>query len=223
MAGILEAAVLRGGVPGGHSLLLHRLEHHCGPAAHFVERRDIERADLAGPVAFETMRLKQRDDVAVECRGGFGGEVAVAVERDQAADRFGARHGDGAAGEEIVERGGEFVGRRGGAGDAGGELIVDPAGVDHASEPIDHHHSSGAGGAKRPGDPLAGIHHERERHPCLPGHSRKLLGRILAVGIDADHAHASIGIVGGDRLEAAAILPGDRATGAEKGDHMAAG
>ena len=223
MAGILEAAVLRGGVPGGHSLLLHRLEHHRGPAAHFVERRHVEGADLAGPVAFEAMRLKEGDDVAVECRGGFGGEVAVAIERDQAADRFGARHGNGPAGEEIVERGGELVGVCGGAGDAGGELIIDSTGVGDVSELIDHHHPAGAGGAERPGDPLAGIHHERECHLHLPGRTQKLRGRILAIGIDADHAHAPIGVVGGDRLEAAGVLPGHRAASAEEGDHMAAG
>ena len=176
LAGVLEAAVIRGGVPGGHPLLLHRLEHHRRPAAHLIDRRDIEGADLTAAVAFEAMRLKERDDVSMEGRGGLGGQIAVAVERDQAADRFGARHGDRAAGEEIVEGGGEFVGRRGGAGEAGGELIVDPAGIGNASERVEDHDPTGAGGAERAGDPLTGIHHERERHPGLPGCRQELVG-----------------------------------------------
>ena len=215
--------MLRSGVPGGHPLLLHRLEHHRGPAAHLVERRDIEGADLAGAVAFEAMRLEEGDDVAVESRSGLGDEVAVEIERDQAADRLGPRHGHGAPGKEIIQRGGELVGRRGSAGDAGGELIVDPAGVGDSFERIEDHHPAGPGGAERAGDPLAGIHDKRERHPHLPGRSLKLVGRILAVGIDADLPHALIGVVGRDRLEADGVLPGYRATGAEEGNHMAAG
>lgn len=116
---VLERAMLRAGVPRGHPPLLHRLEHHRRPAAHLVERGDVEGADLARAVALHAVRLEHGEDVSGE--GGRGGGVGGrrAVEGDQAADRLGARQGDGAAGEEVVDGGGEFTAGGLGLGDAG--------------------------------------------------------------------------------------------------------
>ena len=134
-------------MPRGHAPLFHRLEHHLGPATHLVERRDIERADLPDAVAFEAVRLEERNDVTVEGRHGRFRGGRAAVERDQATDRPGPRDGDGPAREDIVDRRDELATGRLRPREPGGELIVDPAGIGDRPQGVEHDDTAGPRGA----------------------------------------------------------------------------
>ena len=203
-------------MPGRHPPIADHFGNHLAPAGRFFVGRELERPDLARAMAFDATRLEDRRDIARVGDRAILFRFAGAA--DDAAQRFGLRHGHRLVGQQLVDRSpqvfaGGFV-----ADDAHQVLVIDAALVAHHALAIEQKHLRRALGGELVGHFVAAVLQHRIRDVVLPDERRDLGERILRVRHDGDDRHAAVGIFVGNRLQPPGVQLGERALRSQKRD-----
>jgi hypothetical protein len=97
-------------------------------------------------------------------------------------------------------------------------LTVDPAVIADGAAAVEQEDFRSPHGVELVGHEIVRILEHGEFYVVLANVGGDLLGRVLHVGVDADHANLLVGVVGGELIQPRGVQTRERALGAEEHD-----